>query len=123
MSKMTRLYFGALQSQVSGCMEKAYACRTHGTFEGYKMGALIQLVEQQGEGGGREKRKGGKEKRKGGKEKKRKGMKKRGEEKGGRREKERGKGRSVAQRADPNDKELGTALQEVGFLLLWLFYA
>ena len=42
----------------------------HDTFEGYKMGAPIQFVKQQGEGGGREKRKGGKEKRKGGREEK-----------------------------------------------------
>ena len=49
----------------------------HGTFEGYKMGAPIQFVEQQGEGGGREKRKGGKEKRKGAKEKKREEEKRR----------------------------------------------
>ena len=49
----------------------------HGTFEGYKMGAPIQFVERQGEGGGREKRKGGKEKRKGGKEKKKEEKKRR----------------------------------------------
>ena len=60
------------------CVTHGMPCvNMHGTFEGYKMGAPIQFVEQQGEGGGREKRKGGKEKRKGGKEKKRKERKRR----------------------------------------------
>ena len=85
-------------------------------------------------GSSKEKRKGGKEKeeerkrerRKGneeGRKGKEKGKKKREEERGGREEKERGRGRSVAQRAAPDCKEPGTALQEVGFLLHWLFYA
>ena len=60
-------------------------CHTHGlscvnmhvTFEAYIYGVPIQFVEQQGEGGGREKRKGGKEKRKGGKENKREQEKRR----------------------------------------------
>ena len=56
-------------------------------------------------------------------ENERKRKKKKEEERGGREEKERGKGRSVAQWADPDGKEPGTTLQEVGFLLLWLFYA
>ena len=75
----------------------------------------------------RKRRRKGEEKGRKGKEEGRKGeekgKKKREEERGGREEKERGRGRSVAQGADPNDKELGTALQEVGFLLLGLFYA
>ena len=85
-------------------------------------------------GSSKEKRKGGKEKEEEGKEKgrkgkeegrkgKEKGKKKREEERGGREEKERGRGRSVPQWAAPDGKESGTALQEVGFLLHWLFYA
>ena len=69
---------------------------------------------------GEEKWRKGEDKGKKGKEK---GKKKREEEMGGREEKERGKGRSVVQGADPDGKEPKTALQEVGFLLLWLFYA
>ena len=50
--------------------------------------------EQQGEGGGREKRKGGKEKRKGGKERRKGGKeKKRKEEKRGKKKRKRGKGK------------------------------
>ena len=72
--------------------------KMHGTLEGYKRGAPIQLLEQQGEGEGREERRREREERKGEREeKKRKGKKKREDEKGGREEKERGKGRSVAQ--------------------------
>ena len=50
-------------------------CVTHG-MPCVNMGAQIQFIweEQQGEGGGREKRNGGKEKRKGGKEKRKERM-------------------------------------------------
>ena len=79
----------------------------HGPFEVYIRGftwavctskgaASFSSWEQQGEGGGREKRKGGKERKGEREEKKRKGKKKREEEMRGREEKERGKGRSVA---------------------------
>ena len=114
-----------------------HACVTHGMpcvnmhgslpclYKGFKWAVLTTKRaarrspwEQQGEGGGREKRKGGKEKRKGGKERRKggKGKKKRKEERGGREEKE-------GVLTDLDGKEPGTALQEVGFLLLWLFYA
>ena len=69
-----------MESHVSHCMAKAYACRTHGMscvimhgpFETYKYGsshsvcgvARFSSWEQQEEGRGREKRKGGEEKRK-----------------------------------------------------------
>ena len=76
-----------MASHVSQCMAKAYACKTHGTFEGYKWSYSYK------QGGGRRKRKGGKEKRKGGKEKRnrgnnRKGKKKMEKETKGREEKE-----------------------------------
>ena len=75
------------------CVTHGMPCvNMHGTFEGYKMGAPIQFVEQQGEGGGREKRKGAKEKRKGGKEKRKGGKeKKRKEENRRRKMRKRGK--------------------------------
>ena len=84
---------------VSQCMAKACMCDTwqamcvthgmpcvnmHGTF-GHYLRAFIHGVsrispwEQQGEGGGREKRKGGKEKRKGGKERRNVGKEKKEE--------------------------------------------
>ena len=74
-----------MASHMSQCMEKAYACVTHGmpcvnmhgTFKGYIYGSSNSVRRgQQEEKGGREKRKGGKERRKGGKEKKRKEEKK-----------------------------------------------
>ena len=80
-----------------------HACVTHGTFEVYIRGftwavrtskgaASFSSWEQQGEGGGREKRKGGKEKRKGGKERRNGGKeKKRKEEKRRRKGRKRGK--------------------------------
>ena len=75
----------------------------HGTFEAY-IYRVSNLVcgeeasfspwEQQGEGGGREKRKGGKEKRRGGKERRKGGKeKKRKEEKRGKKKRKRGKGK------------------------------
>ena len=94
--------------QRHACVTHGKPCvNMHGSFEVYIRGftrgaASFSSWEQQGEGGGREKRKGGKEKRKGGEErkgereeKKRKGKKKREEERGGREEKEREKRSSV----------------------------
>ena len=97
----------------------------HDTF-GHYIRAFIHRIsrispwEQQGEGGGKEKRKGGKEKRNGGKERRNGGKEKKKKEekrrrKGRKRGKERGKGRSVAHLGDPDCKELGIALREVGF--------
>ena len=105
----------------------------HGTLRAINRRAQIQFVqaansvrggsskEEEEEGRkGEEKGRKGKEKGRKGKER---GKKEREEERGGREKKERGRGRSVAQLADPDGKEPGIALQEVGFLLLWLFYA
>ena len=105
------------------CVTHGMPCvNMHATFEAYIYGAPIQFVETRK--GEREERKREREERKGEREEKeRKGKKKTEEERGGREEKERGKGRSVAQWADPDGKEPETVLQEVGFLLLWLFYA
>ena len=134
-----------MASHVSQCMAKPCMCDTwqaicvthgmpcvnmHGSFEAYIRGftwavltskgaASISSWEQQGEGGGREKRKGGKEKRKGGKERRKGGKEKeRKEEKRRRNGRKRGKGSSVAQSGDLDCKELGTTLREVDFLLL-----
>ena len=75
---------------------------------------------------GKEKGRKGEEKGRIGKgereEKKRKGKKKREEKRKGREGKERGKGGSVAV-SRPGRRRTGTALQEEGFLLPWLFYA
>ena len=107
-----------MASHVSHCMEKAYACRTHGKpcvimhgpFETYKYGSSHSVCrvansvhggsskEKEEEGRRERERRREREERKGEREeKKRKGKKKREEERGGREEKERGKGRSVAQ--------------------------
>ena len=107
-----------MASHVSQCMEKAYACGTHGKpcvlhmachvltcmalLRAINMGVPIQFVgvarfsswEQQEEGG-REKRKGGKERRNRGKENKRKEEKEKKKNEEERRKKEE-KGRSVA---------------------------
>ena len=64
-------------------------------------------MQQEGKGGN---------KRKGRRKKKR-------ERKEGRKERRKGTGTNVAQGAEPDGKGLGTALREVGFLLLRLFYA
>ena len=116
------------------CVTHGMPCvNMHVTFEAYIYGVPIQFVEQQGEGGGREKRRGGKEKRKGGNEKRKGGKeKKREEEK--RRRKEEKKNEEERKKKEEKEgvlrseqtwtaKKPGTALQEVGFLLLWLFYA
>ena len=52
-----------------------------------------------------------------GEEEKRKERRKKGKER------KRGTETNVAQEAEPDDKGPGTALREVGFLILWLFYA
>ena len=49
--------------------------------------------------------------------------KKKRERKEGRKERRRGTGTNVAYGAESDDKGPGTALREVGFLLLQLFYA
>ena len=69
----------------------------------------------QQEGKGREGEKRRKE-RKGRKKKKR-------ERREGRKERRRGAGTNVVQGVEPDGKGLGTALRELGFLLLLLFYA
>ena len=86
------------------CVTHGMPCvNMHGSFEAYIRGftwavltskgaASISSWEQQGEGGGREKRKGGKEKRKGGKERRKGGKEKeRKEEKRRRNGRKRGK--------------------------------
>ena len=110
-----------MASHVSHCMAKSYACRTHGKpmcvahgkpcvimhgpFENYKYGSSHSVLgaarfrswEQQGEGGGREKRKGGKEKRNRGKGKKKKeGKRRRKRRKGGKRKRKRKECRAVS---------------------------
>ena len=99
-----------MEIHVSQCMAKACMCVTHGmpcvTMHGllkaYIKGSQNEFVgrgaarsspwEQQGEGGGREKRKGGKEKRKGGKERRKGGEgRKKKEEKRRRKGMKRGK--------------------------------
>ena len=73
------------------CVTHGMPCvNMHGTFEGYKMGAPIQIVEQQGEGGGREKRKGGKEK------KRKEGKRRRKRRKRGKRKRKRKECRAVS---------------------------
>ena len=74
------MHVGHMASHVSHCIARAYACRTHGKPCVWHMAchvsscmALLNPInrgfqfsswgEQQGEGGGREKRKEGKEKR------------------------------------------------------------
>ena len=85
------------------------------------MGAARRRRKGKGEGG-KEKRKGGKERRKGGKEriKERRKEKRKGEEERKKKEEEEG---VLCSEQTWMGKEPGTALQEVGFLLLWLFYA
>ena len=80
------------------CVTHGMPCvNMHGTFGQYIRASIhgvsrISPWEQQGEGGGREKRMGGKEKRKGGKERTNGGKeKKKKEEKGRRKERKRGK--------------------------------
>ena len=77
------MYHNARQRHA--CVTHGMPCANmHGTFEGYKMGAPIQFVEQQ-EGGGREKRKGGKEKKRE-EEKRRRKRRKKGKRKRKRKE-------------------------------------
>ena len=115
------------------CVTHGMPCvNMHGTLRAINRRAQIQFgqaansvrggsIKEEEEGRkGEEKGRKGEEKERKGKEK---GKKKREEERGGREEKERERGRSVAQLVDPDGKEPGTALQEVGFLLLRLFYA
>ena len=73
----------------------------------------------------KEKGRKGKEKGRKRKEKGRRKEKKKGEEERKKKEEKEGVLRSEQTRTvkNPDGKEPGTALQEVGFLLLWLFYA
>ena len=106
----------------------AYIKSSHGLLVGGRESSkpVRGAARRRGREGRRRRRKGEEKWRKGkeeGRKGKEKGKKKREEERGGREEKERERGRSVAQRVDPDGKEPGTVVQEVGFLLHWLFYA
>ena len=112
------------------CVTHGMPCvNMHGTLEGYKKGAPIQFVGQQGEGGGREKnKKGGKEKRKerkerrkGGKEKKRKEEKRR--RKGRKRGKRKRKRKECCTVSRPERKRTRNCATRGRFPLLWLSYA
>ena len=82
-------------------------------------------MQQEGKGKEGEKRRKEKERKKMKEEKKmrKKRDKKKRERKEGRKERRRGIGTNVKQGAGPHGKGPGTVLQEVGFLLLRLFYA
>ena len=84
---------------------------------GFKQVEIItERKERKGKGRREKKERKERKERKGKKKKKR-------ERKEGRKEMRKGTGTNVAQGAELDDEEPITALQEVGFLLLWLFYS
>ena len=130
-----------MASHVSHCMAKAYACRTHGMpcvimhgpFETYKYGSSHSVCgaansvregsskEKEEEGKkGEEKGRKGKAKGRKRKEKERRKEKKKGEEERGEKKRKRKECCTVSK---PRRQRTRTALQEVDFFLLWLFYA
>ena len=112
------------------CVTHGMPCvNMHDTFEGYKYGVVqagSSKKEKEGKKGegkkGKKERKREREERKREREERRENERRKEkikeEERKRRGGKERGKGRSVAQCADSDSEEPGTALQEVGFLLL-----
>ena len=97
---------GHLACHVAGCMK---AARQQGCMGG-RWERRCMEVQQEGKG-------------KEGEKMRKKREKKKRERKEGRKERRRGIETNVAWGAELEDKGLGTALREVGFLLLRLFYA